>query len=70
MSDLTTILKARARTGKFHGNTAADEQAYYELFGQDTNLVSAFALLPHLVKFASAQVTVFGRKPFSRARLT
>ena len=70
MSDLNRVLTIRARTGRFHGRTATDEQAYFETFsGEPVWFRPELALNRSRAALAGLR-SAFGRRPVRHARLT
>jgi hypothetical protein len=67
MTDLDAVLKISARTGRFHGRTAQDEQTYFEVFANCRSMSEQRARVSGCLKWLSAAL---GRRPLRRARLS
>lgn len=67
MSDLNRVLRTSARTGTFHGRTAADEQVYFEVFSDCPSMSEEKVRILHALKWLT---NAFGRRPRRHARLS
>ena len=70
MTDLNTVLATRARTGCFHGKTAAEEQAYFDAFSDEPLVFKPMFSVGSFFATIRLMRVALGRVRFRHARLT